>query len=116
MVAVDRDLLIEQGATWTLGLTYEDGNGDPIDLTGHTARMQIRLTHDAAEIIASLTTENGAITLGGVNGTIDLLQTDEQTAAMAFGRARYDIEIEFPDGSVKRLMQGRVTLSPEVTR
>lgn len=88
----------------------------PVDLTGYTARMQIRETLDATIILATLTTENGGITLGGAAGTIDLLLDAAATALLDFTNAVYDLELVDTAGVVTRLLSGAVTLSKEVTR
>jgi hypothetical protein len=88
----------------------------PVDLTGFTARMQIRDTVDATAILATLTTENGGITLGGTAGTIALLLTAAQTTLLTFTSAVYDLEIISAGGVVTRLLSGAVVLSKEVTR
>jgi hypothetical protein len=43
-----------------------------INLTGYTARMQVRSTLESAEALIELTTANGRIALGGSAGTITL--------------------------------------------
>ena len=116
MTAAVRNLVIEQGATWEQGLQYNDSNGDPMDLTDHTARMHIRESYDSAEAFIELTTENGRITLGGALGTIVLYISDEDTADLDFSSARYDLELALPDGTVKRLLRGKVKLLLEVTK
>lgn len=88
----------------------------PVDLTSFTARMQIRSDINSATIIVSLTTSNGGITLGGVDGTIALLLTAVQTATFTFDSAVYDLEIIDSTGIVTRLLSGNVILSKEVTR
>lgn len=88
----------------------------PINLTGYTARMQIREDITSGTVLISLTTENGGITLGGVFGTITLLIMASVTAAIAWTTAVYDLEIISPSGIVTRLVEGRITVSPEVTR
>jgi hypothetical protein len=88
----------------------------PVDLTGFTARMQIRETVDATAVLKSLTTENGGITLGDTAGTVDLLISATETAAFTFGNAVYDLELIDGSGIVTRLLSGNVSLSKEVTR
>jgi hypothetical protein len=87
----------------------------PVNLTGYTARMNIRSTVDATTILQSLTTENGGIVLGGVAGTVDLLITATETALFTFRNAVYDLEL-ISGTVVTRLLSGNVTLSKEVTR
>lgn len=88
----------------------------PVNLTGFTARMQIRSTLEDTTVLVSLTTENGGIILGGVAGTIALLLTAAATAAFTFSNAVYDLEIIDAGGIVTRLLSGNVILSKEVTR
>ena len=114
-------LKIYQGATFTKSLTWktapdEESAKTPVDLTGCTARMQVRAKVGASEVLLSLTTENGGIALGGTAGTIELLIDADDTAAIAWTSGVYDLEIVFPGGQVRRLMYGSFTVSLEVTR
>lgn len=88
----------------------------PIDLTGCTARMQVRPEVESSTVLLELTTANGGITLGGVAGTIELFVSDDDSAAFTWQSGSWDLEIEFPGGDVRRLAQGTVNVSPEVTR
>lgn len=110
------NIVIEQGTTFNPVLTYTDENDAAIDLSGYTARMQIRDKRTSANFIHELTTENSGITLGGVAGTITLLITDTDTAAFAFKNAVYDLELISGGGIVTRLLNGSVTLSTEATK
>lgn len=113
--------VIYQGATFSKTLTWktapdEDSPKTPVDLTGCTARMQVRAKIGATEVLLTLTTENGGITLGGTAGTIDLLIEAEDTAAITWTSGVYDLEIIFTNGDVRRLLYGEVVVSREVTR
>jgi hypothetical protein len=111
------NFVIHQGATFSLEVTYQDANGDPINLTGYTARMHVRLKREDTDTLLVLTTENGRIALGGAAGTVTLTVTAADTAALDWtGPAVYDLELISGGGVVTRLLMGRVTLSKEVTR
>lgn len=110
MTAATKNFIIEQKATFRKRLVWRDARKRPIDLTGHFARMQIRDT--AGAIIATLTTENGGITLGGALGTIDLYINVSATSQMTFTTAMpYDLTVILPNGDTDRLLQGTVKLS-----
>ena len=109
-------LTIEQGATFNPVLTWKDQAGTPIDLTGYTARMQIRATVDSSTVIHELSTANGELTLGGTAGTITFGIPAATTAGFTFDEAVYDLELTDASGVVTRLLKGNVYLSPEVTR
>jgi len=117
MAAGKLKLAIEQGATFRKLLTYKAGTpAVAVNLTGCTARMQIRSAITSPTVLVNLTTENGGIVLGGTAGTIELIITDTATAAITWTTGVYDLEIVFPSGDVRRLVYGTVTVSPEVTR
>lgn len=88
----------------------------PVDLTGFTARMQIRPSLSSETVIHSLTTENGGITLGDATGTVELLIPATATDDFDFTAAVYDLEIIDGSGVVTRLLSGNIALSKEVTR
>ena len=109
------NLTFPQGDTWALSLTWNDSAGAPINLTGYTAAMQLRLTYDAVTPVLSLTSTSG-ITLGGSAGTVALLVDAPTTAAIDAGIYVYDLDLRSGGGVVTRLVQGSVTVTPEVTR
>ena len=115
MAAGIYDILIEQGATFTMNATWKDSNDAPINLSGYSARMQIRETFDSTATLVSLASGSG-ITLGGTLGTIAVTIADTVTKDLPVRGCVYDLELVSSGGVVTRLLQGSVTISPEVTR
>lgn len=115
MAAGTLDFTIEQGATFNLLLTWKI-NTVLVNLTGYTARLQARVDVEDTETVLLLTTENGGITLGGALGTISLDRTATQTTLLPAGTYVYDLELLAGTGTVTRLVQGELNISPEVTR
>jgi hypothetical protein len=115
MAASNYNLLIEQGATFSLSIVWKDSDEVPVDLTGYSARMQIRPFLVSQDVLLELTNQAG-IVLGDDQGTITIEATAEQTEAIGSRRGVYDLELESADGTVTRLLQGAVTISREVTR
>jgi hypothetical protein len=110
------DLEIKQGATLSLTATWKDSSGTAVNLTGYTARLQVRATYDSSSTILSLTSAAG-ITLGGAAGTIAITATATVTAALtAPWSGVYDLELVSGGGEVTRLLEGTATVSPEVSR
>lgn len=109
-------LCIEQGATFKQVFIWKTGNpAVPVDLTGYTARMQARPTPSDSTIFLDLTTENGGITLGA-DGSIRLFVSSDETTAYTWKSGVFDLELIDATGTVTRLIQGAITVSPEVTR
>lgn len=117
MPAAKLKLIIDQGATFTKTVTWKTGKpAAPVDLTGCSARMQIREKLESTAVLLELSTTDGRITLGGAAGTVNLRVEAVVTAAITWRTGVYDLEIEFADGTVRRLFSGPVAVSPEVTR
>ena len=109
------DITIYQGTTFSTILAWKDETNTLVDLTGYTARLQMRENYNSSTPFLNLTTENGGIVLGGVLGTITLLASAASTAALEALEGVYDLEM-INGSTVIRLLQGSVSVSREVTR
>jgi hypothetical protein len=109
------DLTIQKGATFDRALTYQNADGTPKNLTGYTARMQIR--DSAGGLALELTTENGRISIDGPNGRTTLHLTASETSAITISSGVYDLELVSAEATptVTRLVEGKVTVTSEVT-
>lgn len=117
MTAGTYNLIIEQGATFRREMVWKDADDNPIDLTGYSAKMQIRKKAGAADpAIATLSTDDDSIELGGVAGTIILNMSNTVTEAITAAEGVYDLELTSGAGFVTRLLEGAVTFSKEVTK
>ena len=84
-------------------------------MTGFTARMQIRKSVGASAFEIELTTENGRIVYTDqAAGAFALSLSDTETEDLTGGV--YDLELVSPTGTVTRLLQGKVSISKNVTR
>lgn len=110
-------------ATFSEQQTLLDSDGEPVDLSGRSARMHIRRDRDDYDFVFELTTENGGIALGD-DGSIQLSISADQTypeLAPAIDRDGeqwfHDLLITTPGAVpvVDRLYQGRVLVFPGVT-
>lgn len=108
------DIEIEQGATFDIAFLYEDGDGNPIDLTGMTARMQLRRQFNSPDSLLDLTTENGRISIEGLTGTITLYVSATDTALLT-GSGVYDLEL-VNGSAVNRILNGSYNICSEVTK
>jgi hypothetical protein len=88
----------------------------PVSLAGYTARMQVRKKSKDVDTVLVLTTENGGLVLDDATKTITIKAAAEQTSALDFSQAVYDLEFVSPNGKVLRFAEGNLTLKPEVTR
>lgn len=115
MIPGKYNMVCPQGSTFNQELTYSI-NSINVNLTGYTARMQVREKHTSSSTVLSLTTENGGITLGGSAGTISINASSSTTSELKPKEYVYDIELVSTSLIVTRLIEGKFIVSPEVTR
>jgi hypothetical protein len=118
------DLYVEQGATFERVCFYQSADGTPINLTGMTMAAQIRRSYSDSTITQAITITIPTQT-GGDVGKFVLSMTDAQTSGIPVTQAtdfennltNYTWDLELNTGTtVKRILQGSVAVSPEVTR
>ena len=119
MTAVTKNLDIEQGATFVLSFVWYTGTitvpGAPVNLTGYTARMQIRVKQGDPVLWEGAVGDG--IVIDGPAGKVTITLTDTDTDAFTVSTAVYDLELIAPGGSpVVRLLQGSVKISPNITQ
>jgi hypothetical protein len=130
MAAGTYNFTIEQGVTNKFEVAFQDGNGDPHDLTGYSARMQIRDKVGGSTVhltlSSSLDASGTGLNMSGsngtnppVSGTIGVNIAAVTSSLLDFNSAVYDLEIASGSGStvtVVRLLQGKIKLSKEITQ
>jgi hypothetical protein len=117
---------VDQGSTVRFSFTWKHNTGtaddpvfEPYDLTGCTARMQVRQARGKPlifEVSTSTTDGSLAVQPGGVLGRIDVWLSDENTDLLDLKITKYDIEVAFPGGDVQRVLEGRITSNPSITK
>lgn len=110
------DISIVKAATFRHKFTWQQVDGTPIDLTGYTAKMQIRPTLESSTVLVELSTANRRILMTPLLGVVELDLTAAYTAAITWKSGIYDIELTAPDGDIINLVEGSATVSTKVTR
>ena len=113
MAAATYNLVIDQGSDFVIDLVVKQ-SGSIKDLTNYSARAQLRTKKDASGDAAASFTCTIPDATGGV---IKMELPNSASSGISAGRYYYDLEIfTTGNGTVKRLLQGEVTLNQEVTR
>lgn len=113
MTAQVVNIELDPGADTHIQFDWTDPSTNlPIDLTGYTAHMQVRLTQYDPIVKLDFTTTNGKITLGGAAGTIIISFSKADTDDGDWFRATYDLYIVNAggDGTSTAVARGAVVL------
>lgn len=112
MQPIYNKLKIRQGATFQQTFVFKQMDGVPVDLTGYGIRSQIRKTPSSTTKVIDISASIPA----PLEGKIELSLTDTQTTALPAGVYVYDVELYVIGGNVERVLEGAITVTPEVTR
>ena len=110
-MATIQNITVDQDADFTETLTIKDSTGTVVDISGQTVTSKLRETH----LSTSATSFTTAI-VSGTAGTCSITLTDTVTAALTEGRYVWDLTTTTSGGIVTRRIEGRVTVTPSVTR
>lgn len=108
-MATVQNIVIDQGTTFTLDVSLTNDDGTEKDLSNYTVSAQLRKSYYTNTYTAFTTAKVDA------TGEITISLTATQTSDLKAGRYVYDIEIE-GNSETLRILEGIVTVTPEVTK
>jgi hypothetical protein len=106
------DLTIDQGASFELTFDLVGDDGYPINITGYVFSGQIRKTYYSTNPTANII----VTILNPVAGNTLLSISSSNTANIVAGRYVYDIKMKDTVNVTSRVVEGIVTVTPQVTR
>lgn len=109
-MATKANIIIDQGTTFSTDIYLTDDNGDAIDLTGYTGASKMRKHYTSSN------SQSFTVALNSSNGYVTLSLSSTQTSNLTPGRYVYDVEVVSSSNVVSRIVEGIVTVTPEVTR
>jgi hypothetical protein len=114
-MAGKKNFEVDQNATFSFIIEYKDNNGNPIDLDGSSAKLQVRDTAGGSKLAFSLTSPNGGIIIDEPNGKLTIKMTPTQTSKLFYPKSSYDIMVTDSNLNKTKLLEGFITLSRSVT-
>jgi hypothetical protein len=106
------DFYIDQGSDWSAILTFNNSDGTVKDFTNCTVSGQIRKSYNS-NIFTSITCTFPA---PSTSGKVKLALGHATSTAMKAGRYVYDVELIDSFNARSRLVEGIITITPEVTK
>lgn len=105
---------VKRGDTWSFSFVWKNGN-TPIDLSGCTAKMQVR-KRKTGTLLGEVSSTNG-ISIIGVDGEVNVSFPPVVTALIEPGIHETDLQITFTStGEVKSSDTLTITVLEDITR
>jgi hypothetical protein len=111
-MAAYTDLTIDQGADFETTFDLIGDDGEPINITGFQFSGQIRKSYYSTNPTANLSIS----IVSAVNGNTIIRLNASNTANIISGRYVYDIKMKDTSNLVSRVVEGIVTVTPQVTK
>lgn len=108
-MATKVNLVIDQGTTFVTAISFADENGSGINFSTYSGNAHIRKHYSSSNATSFTVGLNS-------NGVVTLSLTANQTGNLVAGRYVYDLEVVDASNVVSRLIEGIVTITPQVTR
>ncbi len=109
-MAIKANLVVDQGSSFSATIDVASADGTVFNLTGYTVAAQMRKNYTSSTAVTFSSTHNGT------GGAITLALLPAVTAVIEPGRYLYDVEVTSTGGSIIRIVEGVVTVTPGMTR
>lgn len=112
------EFTIDQGADVAVEIHLVNTDNSKKDLTDYTVAAKLKKNYNSDS--DDTTSFTSIIADPSTDGVVTISLTNSQTDALKAGRYVYDVEISFLDSDsnsiVERVLEGRVQVTPSVTR
>jgi hypothetical protein len=107
------ELIMDQGTSFNnvINLTDDLSNAS-LNILGYTVRSQMRRSYYSANATANIT----CTITNSSNGEITMSMTAANTTLIKAGRYLFDLETVDTNGIVNRVLEGIITVTPQITR
>lgn len=113
MAAGTYNIIIEKGATFSRVVTIKDSDEIVVDITNVVEiRASLRTREQATDSWDFTCTKSATPT----DGKFTWSMTATNTALLPSGNGVYDLELEWPNGSVERILSGDIQIKGNITR
>lgn len=115
MAAANYNFTLEQGVPLTKTIFLKNANNTVKDLTGFTAKMQLKQYPAHPDVLLEMTIANGKININVGTGAVSMIFSAEDTAQILFSEVSYDLFL-YNGSATFRAIEGKITVKEAVTK
>jgi hypothetical protein len=106
------ELYCDQGTDFSVNIDLTNNDGSVINVANYTFSSSIRKSYYSANVTANL-----AVTIDNVaNGNVALSMNSATTANIKAGRYLYDVKMKDAANVTSRVIEGIITVYPQITK
>ena len=113
------EITIDQGTDVAIQLELVDNTGAAKSLTGYSVTAKMKKNYNSTDS-SDIQCFTSSVASPSTDGIVTLSLTKSQTDALRAGRYVYDVELSYVDSDantiVERILEGRVQVTPSVTK
>lgn len=106
------ELIVDQGTTFETTLDLVGDDGAAINVAGYLFSGQIRKSYYSSNVTANFL----IVPTNNANGNITMTLSAATTANIKPGRYLYDVKMTDTSNTVTRIVEGVITVTPQVSR
>jgi len=106
------ELTVDQGASFESTLDLVNDDGSAINVTNYVFSGQIRKSYYSSNATANIT----ITVVNAANGNVNITLNSATTTNIKAGRYLYDIKMTDTSNTVTRIVEGIITITPQVTK
>ena len=106
------ELTLDQGTTFQTSISLTNDEQTTINVTNYVFASQIRKSYYSSNAVANITVSIA----NAATGNVTLSMTPANTANVKAGRYLYDLTMTDTGGVKTRVIEGIITVTPQVTR
>jgi hypothetical protein len=106
------ELFCDQGSDFSYQIDLNNDDGSPLNVTGYTFKSSIRKSYYSSRVTANLT----VTLISAVNGNVQISMNAATTANIKAGRYLYDVKMTDTQSVASRVIEGIITIYPQITK
>lgn len=114
MAAANYNFTLEQGVPLSKTILLKNSDNSVKDLTGFTAKMQLKQYTSHPDVLLELSTTNSKLVIDTVAGGVTMVFSPTDTASLAFSEVNYDLFM-YNGADTFRAIEGKITVKEAVT-
>lgn len=106
------ELFCDQGTDFSFTLDIANDDGTPVNVAGYTLTSAIRKSYYSTNATANMV----VTVLTAANGNLQLSMNSATTTNIKAGRYLYDVKMVSDANVTSRVMEGIITIYPQITK